>query len=510
MSTTHLEAGDQPVPGVVSDAGLPSAVVEISPTGGRLRIGADARQWESTTDDLAREHARSLLVAAAAEHGALRVRVHEPEGTSELLLAADGVIVPLTQPVVRSARRAPLRVAASTVEARGQIEAPTAVDDGARLGLTSTMLRDALSSVFEARACRSCGCTDDLACEGGCWWVEADLCSSCLSDRPAASTDHDPMPAPRPTAAPMPPAPARDTAESPPLVAEQATGPGRRRRTVAVVAAAATATTAAAGGVLWWARPPAPAPATATVSQSVQDQWAADDYEQAWLSENRAALVREKSDALRADRVANAHEVIAEARAVLDASPQAGDAPRAALTTLLDELQTHVDDDDAFAAWSPLLEQVPPARQAVIDAQSQWQTAEAERVAAEQAAAAAAEQAPPIPSTGSGSSSTRQNQPSTGGGGQPSGGGGSTYFEVSANPLATNLDNPGVAKVSVSITGSKTVTVVFNIGGRSVTLGTVDGSGSLVGEVTGLPPGDYSWTVTAGGLTATGRSIHVF
>lgn len=27
--------------------------------------------------------------------------------------------------------------------------------------------------------CRSCGCTNFAACEGGCWWVEDDLCSSC-------------------------------------------------------------------------------------------------------------------------------------------------------------------------------------------------------------------------------------------------------------------------------------------------------------------------------------------
>lgn len=29
------------------------------------------------------------------------------------------------------------------------------------------------------RKCRQCGCTDDRACEGGCTWVEADLCSAC-------------------------------------------------------------------------------------------------------------------------------------------------------------------------------------------------------------------------------------------------------------------------------------------------------------------------------------------
>jgi len=29
------------------------------------------------------------------------------------------------------------------------------------------------------RTCRVCGCHDHAACEGGCSWVEADLCSTC-------------------------------------------------------------------------------------------------------------------------------------------------------------------------------------------------------------------------------------------------------------------------------------------------------------------------------------------
>lgn len=28
-------------------------------------------------------------------------------------------------------------------------------------------------------ACRVCGCTDSHACDGGCYWVEDDLCSAC-------------------------------------------------------------------------------------------------------------------------------------------------------------------------------------------------------------------------------------------------------------------------------------------------------------------------------------------
>lgn len=31
----------------------------------------------------------------------------------------------------------------------------------------------------EKRRCRVCGCTDDRACVGSCYWVEDDLCSKC-------------------------------------------------------------------------------------------------------------------------------------------------------------------------------------------------------------------------------------------------------------------------------------------------------------------------------------------
>jgi hypothetical protein len=29
------------------------------------------------------------------------------------------------------------------------------------------------------QACRKCGCTDDHACPGGCFWIADDLCSAC-------------------------------------------------------------------------------------------------------------------------------------------------------------------------------------------------------------------------------------------------------------------------------------------------------------------------------------------
>lgn len=33
------------------------------------------------------------------------------------------------------------------------------------------------------RRCRICGCTDDRACPGGCYWVEEDLCSKCAEEK---------------------------------------------------------------------------------------------------------------------------------------------------------------------------------------------------------------------------------------------------------------------------------------------------------------------------------------
>lgn len=34
----------------------------------------------------------------------------------------------------------------------------------------------------DQQTCRVCGCTTDHACEGGCYWVEDDLCSACVEN----------------------------------------------------------------------------------------------------------------------------------------------------------------------------------------------------------------------------------------------------------------------------------------------------------------------------------------
>ena len=37
---------------------------------------------------------------------------------------------------------------------------------------------------FDEQRCRVCGCTWDTPCEGGCYWVEDDLCSACCDKDP--------------------------------------------------------------------------------------------------------------------------------------------------------------------------------------------------------------------------------------------------------------------------------------------------------------------------------------
>lgn len=37
--------------------------------------------------------------------------------------------------------------------------------------------------------CRECGCSETLACPGGCGWAEPDLCTACVQDRERAVRD---------------------------------------------------------------------------------------------------------------------------------------------------------------------------------------------------------------------------------------------------------------------------------------------------------------------------------
>jgi hypothetical protein len=64
---------------------------------------------------------------------------------------------------------------------------------GGEFGVLSGPLDEALSQIeglcvpFDGPACRLCGCTQELGCEAGCWWVEPDLCSECATPEQRAS-----------------------------------------------------------------------------------------------------------------------------------------------------------------------------------------------------------------------------------------------------------------------------------------------------------------------------------
>ncbi|WP_086314591.1 hypothetical protein A5821_002173 [Enterococcus sp. 7F3_DIV0205] len=46
-----------------------------------------------------------------------------------------------------------------------------------------------MESIFDedTRKCDDCGCTQNNACVGGCYWITDNLCSSCLENK----ADHD-------------------------------------------------------------------------------------------------------------------------------------------------------------------------------------------------------------------------------------------------------------------------------------------------------------------------------
>lgn len=43
--------------------------------------------------------------------------------------------------------------------------------------------------LWDVQACRVCGCTNDNACPGGCYWVEEDLCSACFEAESAKNEE---------------------------------------------------------------------------------------------------------------------------------------------------------------------------------------------------------------------------------------------------------------------------------------------------------------------------------
>jgi len=84
----------------------------------------------------------------------------------------------------RDAERADHRIlAARLFDTFGVTKGATAIPIGDAAGMIAEAVTAgrALELALQtgAHCCRVCGCTETRACEGGCWWVEPDLCSAC-------------------------------------------------------------------------------------------------------------------------------------------------------------------------------------------------------------------------------------------------------------------------------------------------------------------------------------------
>jgi hypothetical protein len=67
----------------------------------------------------------------------------------------------------------PKAVVAELLLELGRLNKDLKADSTVFINLTPIVVR------FEERMCKKCGCTQQRACEGGCTWVQDDLCSRC-------------------------------------------------------------------------------------------------------------------------------------------------------------------------------------------------------------------------------------------------------------------------------------------------------------------------------------------
>jgi hypothetical protein len=144
----------------------------------------------------------------------------------------------------------------------------------------------------------------------------------------------------------------------------------------------------------------------------------------------------------------------------------------------------------------------------VNDSHTAWQSDQASQAAAAAAAAASGSTSTKPPAKSGGTTSTSK-PPSSTTSSTPadpppaSTGGRVTHLSASAS------SGVGTAAftVSVSTNGPTSVSVSVRLGSTSIPMsgpGSVDGTGTFTGSVSGLAAGTYSWIVSAGGMTTSG------
>lgn len=207
----------------------------------------------------------------------------------------------------------------------------------------------------------------------------------------------EPLTAPSPTASPSTARPLTERPVAAPPQHEEPAGSGSdgRRRTSTVVVGVAVVLVLAgtAGGIALRLDQQARAAELALMQERVGREVAAQAADTAFLSERRIEVATAARLASRAVEVTAADGAVAQARAVLDANPQAGDGPRAALQEAVDTITAvgaALGQGTSAHELRAVRAAVAAPQQAVVEAQAQWQAAEDARIAAERAAAEAA------------------------------------------------------------------------------------------------------------------------
>ena len=125
------------------------------------------------------------LEAVTAERDDLHERAEHYQSERDILWDATGIGRDRTAEFVAGGIRQMVDSARVTrTQLRPQLARAEADAAAARTEL------EQLRAEQEIARCRVCGCTDEQACDGGCWWVKdprgmGDLCSTCLPDAEA-------------------------------------------------------------------------------------------------------------------------------------------------------------------------------------------------------------------------------------------------------------------------------------------------------------------------------------
>lgn len=418
--------------------------------------------------DLAAARAEALrqVAAAAAADGPARLVAIDPSGQRELLVFADGLVIPAPAP--RPTQRA---TKGSTGRGRSSLPAADALRVPDREDTDPTPPGSPLGSPAD------------------------------VSTAPSVSSPHLPATMADPI---NPGADAAPTA----VVA-----PRRARRGAPVIGAVMVAAIGlGAVGTSWVHEHSAQDNHTSAAARQVAAANAAQGALNATAEAAVATAAKAVTDATHT-RIQGALDAAAQVLAASDGRV-ADNTVREELAAAIAQTTTALTTPDQ-KAWASGEQRVSAAVGAVGAAQSDWEHAEVARLAAEQAAQQAAADAAARAVTKPAATPTKPQKAETPSAPAQPPAAPAPASEGRVTAIVANLSSgTGTASISVRVTtsGQVAVNVTATIAGQSVSLagpGTVAGPATYTGTASGLPAGVQSWTASAGGISTSG-SIEVF